>query len=83
MPCLGRCVSVRKTLYLATVTITRLNPTIRCFHTSLFRQGKSRKVAMYKMFSALNSVLRDRVNGNQILQPATMPNEAAEQQLAG
>ena len=35
-----------------------------------------------KMFPALNAVLRDRFLGNQDLRPATVPNEAAEQQLA-
>lgn len=40
-------------------------------------------VAMYKMFSALNTVLRDRSHGNQVLQPATVLSNAAEQQLVG
>lgn len=39
-------------------------------------------VAMYKTFPALNTVLRDRSHGNQALQPATVPSNAAEQQLA-
>ena len=72
-----------QTLYMATVTVTCPNPVIRDFHRCLCRQGKSRKVVMCKLLPVVNVVLRDQVMWHRDLQPATVPNEAAEQWLAG
>ena len=76
-----------QTLYMATVTVTCQNPAIRDFHRCLCRQGKSRKVAvvvaMCKLLPVVNVVLRDQVLWHWDLQPAIVPNEAAEQWLAG
>ena len=69
------------------VTVTRQNPAIRDFHSCLCHQGKSRKVAMVvamcKLLPVLNAMRRDQVLWHWNLQPATVPNEAAEQWLAG
>ena len=60
----GGRASVRRILYLATVTAIRHNPAIRDFHTRLCDKGKPRKVAlvaaMRKLLAVLNAVSRDQ-----------------------
>lgn len=64
-----RCVwggrsSVRRTLYMATLTAIRFNPTLRAFHTRLRAAGKAKKVAivacMRKLLTILNAMVRDK-----------------------
>ena len=57
----GRC-SVRGPLYMATLTATRFNPTIRSFYNRLVDNGKAKKVAltacMRKLLIMLNVMLK-------------------------
>jgi len=54
---------LRRTLYMATLTATRFNPTIRAFYARLLAAGKLKKVAlvacMRKLLSILNAMVRD------------------------
>lgn len=60
----GGRAAVRNTLYMATLTALRHNPTIRLFYERLLRAGKPRKLAhvaaMRKLLLILNSVLKHR-----------------------
>lgn len=55
--------SVRSVLYMATLSATRYNPTIRTFYQRLQHAGKAKKVAlvacMRKLLTILNAMLRD------------------------
>ncbi|HLF89857.1 MAG TPA: IS110 family transposase [Anaerolineales bacterium] len=55
--------SVRKVLYMATLTATKFNPVIRSFYHHLLHQGKKKKVAlvacMRKLLVFLNAMIRD------------------------
>jgi len=59
----GGRVSVRSVLYMAALTATRFNPTIRAFYLRLLENGKEKKVAiiacMRKLLVILNAMLRD------------------------
>ena len=61
----GSRASVRKILYMATVTAISHNPPIRAFYTRLCAKGKPKKVAlvaaMHKLLTVLNAVSRDQV----------------------
>ena len=61
----GGRASVRKILYMATVTAISHNPPIRAFYTRPCAKGKPRKVAlvaaMRKRLTVLNAVSRDQV----------------------
>jgi transposase len=54
---------VRRPLYMATLTATRFNPTIRAFYERLVAAGKPKKVAltacMRKLLVTLNAMVRD------------------------
>jgi transposase len=56
--------TVRKALYMATLTATRHNPKIRNHYQGLLKAGKRKKVAlvacMRKMLCILNAILRDQ-----------------------
>jgi len=58
----GGRASVRRTLYMATLTATKFNPVIKSFYENLLRRGKEKKVAltacMRKLLIILNSILR-------------------------
>ena len=58
--------SVRKVLYMATLTAVRWNPVIRIFHERLCQRGKAKKVAlvaaMRKLLIILNAMMRDQVS---------------------
>jgi transposase len=60
----GGRASVRKALYMATLSATRSNPLIRSFYQRLCQLGKPKKVAlvacMRKLLTILNSMMRDR-----------------------
>ena len=65
---------VRSTLYMASLSATRHNPTIRAFYERLVGSGKPKKVALIactrKLLSILNAVMRDRVRWRS-LHPST------------
>jgi len=56
--------AVRSVLYMATLTATRHNPTIKAFYTRLLKTGKEKKVAlvacMRKLLTILNAIVRNR-----------------------
>jgi transposase len=60
----GGRVSVRNTLYMATLSAVRHNPTLRAFYEHLLRLGKPKKVAlvacMRKLLIILNAMVRDQ-----------------------
>jgi transposase len=55
--------AVRTALYMATISASRFNPTIRCFYERLRQAGKPFKVAivacMHKLLTILNAMVRD------------------------
>ncbi len=55
--------AVRSVLYMATLTATRHNPTIKAFYERLLRTGKEKKVAlvacMRKLLTILNAIVRN------------------------
>ena len=59
----GGRANVRRTLYMATLSAIRFNPTVRAFHTRLRMAGKAKKVAivacMRKLLTILNAMVRD------------------------
>jgi len=62
---------VRSTLYMAALSATRHNPTIRAFYERLVAVGKPKKVALIascarKLLSILNAVMRDQVRWKSI-----------------
>jgi transposase len=65
----GGRAAVRSVLYMATLTATRCNPTIKTFYDRLLAAGKDKKLAlvacMRKLLIMLNAMLRD----NQVWQP--------------
>lgn len=60
----GGRAAVRHTLYMATLSAVRFNPTLRAFHTRLRAAGKAKKVAlvacMRKLLTILNAIVRDK-----------------------
>jgi transposase len=60
----GGRAEVRSVLYMATLSATRFNPTIRTFYQRLVAAGKPKKVAlvaaMRKLLTMLNAILRDK-----------------------
>jgi transposase len=60
----GGRAAVRGVLYMATLTATRFNPTIRAFYQRLCRLGKLKRVAlvasMRKLLTILNALVRDK-----------------------
>ena len=62
----GGRATVRRALYMATLTATRHNPVIRDYYQHLLKQGKAKKVAlvacMRKLLIRLNSILMEKQN---------------------
>lgn len=60
----GGRAEVRSVLYMATLSATRFNPTIRTFYQRLVAADKPKKVAlvaaMRKLLTILNAILRDK-----------------------
>lgn len=58
----GGRIEVRTVLYMATLSATRYNPTIKDFYQRLLAQGKKKKVAltacMHKLLTILNAIVR-------------------------
>jgi len=73
---LGGRATVRRVLYMAALTATRVNPVIRSFYQRLLAAGKCKKVAltacMRKLLVILNAMLRDhrRWNPDLTLMPS-------------
>lgn len=65
----GGRAQVRSVLYMAALTATRCNPTIRAFHARLIAAGKLRKVAlvacMRKLLIILNAMVRNGTRWKQ------------------
>lgn len=62
--------TVRSTLYMATLTATRCNPTVKLWYQNLLAQGKAKKVAlvacMRKLLTVLNAMFRDQKPWNPL-----------------
>jgi transposase len=60
----GGRAAVRHTLYMATLSAVRFNPTLRAFHARLRAAGKAKKVAlvacMRKLLTIINAMVRDK-----------------------
>lgn len=67
---IGGRATVRRALYMATLTATRFNCVIRAHYQKLLAAGKQKKVAlvacMRKMLTILNAMLRKRQSWNKI-----------------
>ena len=65
--------AVRSVLYMATLSATRYNPTIRTFYEHLLAAGKAKKVAivacMRKLLTMLNAMVRDMQAWNPVSAP--------------
>jgi transposase len=59
---IGGRASLRRVLYMATLSATKFNPVIRAFYQSLLKRGKEKKVAlvacMRKMLGIINAMIR-------------------------
>jgi transposase len=66
----GGRANVRRTLYMATLSAVRFNPTLRAFHARLRAAGKAKKVAivacMRKLLTILNAMVRDNAPWREI-----------------
>ena len=71
--CWGGRATVRRVLYMATVTATKWNPVIRAFYQRLCAAGKRKKVAlvacMHKLLTILNAMVRHQCPWREV--PAT------------
>ena len=56
---------VRNTLYMAALTATRFNPTIRHMYQRLLEQGKAKKVALVACMRKLLLILNAMIRNNQ------------------
>ena len=58
----GGRASLRRVLYLATLSASRFNPVIRPFYQNLLKRGKVKKVAlvacMHKLLTIINAMIR-------------------------
>ena len=72
----GGRASVRRTLYMATLTATRYNPAIRTFYLRLRSRGKPAKVALTACMRKLLVILNAIVRSNQPWDPQLHPREA-------
>ncbi len=70
----GGRIEVRTVLYMATLSATRYNPTIKTFYQHLLAKGKKKKVAltacMHKLLTILNAMIRHQEQWNP---PQTSP----------
>lgn len=74
-PIRGGRAEVRAVLYMATLTATRFNPTIKAFYQRLRAKGKPQKVAltaaMRKFLTILNTMVKTKTPWNKNLAPAS------------
>jgi transposase len=70
--CQGGRNSVRKVLYMATISASRFNPVIKRFYEQLLERGKLKKVALIacsrKLMTILNAMVRNNSNWNPKLE---------------
>lgn len=69
----GGRASIRKVLYMATITAIRCNPTIRDFHARLSGSGKKPKVVITACMRKLLIILNAMVRSNAHWQPPAQP----------
>ena len=73
--CKGGRNSVRRVLYMATISATRFNPVIKTFYQRLCENGKRKKVALIacarKMLVILNAMTRNHLSWSQPSQDLT------------
>ena len=74
----GGRVAVRTALYMAALTASRMNPTLKLFYQRLRKAGKPFKVAlvavMRKLLTILNAILRDAKPWNSLtFEPKLIP----------
>ncbi len=70
--CQGGRNSIRKVLYMATISASRFNPVIKQFYEHLLERGKLKKVALIacsrKLMTILNAMVRNNSNWNPKLE---------------
>jgi transposase len=70
--CQGGRNSIRKVLYMATISASRFNPLIKQFYEHLLERGKLKKVALIacsrKLMTILNAMVRNNSNWNPKLE---------------
>jgi len=71
--CQGGRNSVRRVLYMATLSAARFNPVIKQFYDNLCERGKIKKVAMIACARKLLTILNAMVRNNSHWQPKLMP----------
>lgn len=71
--CQGGRNSIRKILYMATISASRFNPVIKNFYDNLLERGKLKKVALIacarKLITILNAMVRNNSSWNPKLEP--------------
>jgi len=71
--CQGGRNSVRRVLYMATISATRFNPIIKQFYDNLCERGKLKKVAIIACARKLLVILNAMVRNNSHWQPKFLP----------
>jgi len=71
--CQGGRNSVRRVLYMATLSATRFNPVIKRFYDNLCERGKVKKVAIIACARKLLTILNAMVRNNSHWQPKLLP----------
>jgi transposase len=71
--CQGGRNSVRRILYMATISATRFNPAIKQFYDNLLEKGKLKKVALIACSRKLLTILNAMVRNNSHWQPKSLP----------
>ena len=71
--CKGGRNSIRKILYMATISASRFNPIIKEFYDNLLKKGKLKKVALIACSRKLITMLNAMVRNNSIWKPKNNP----------
>lgn len=71
--CKGGRNSIRKILYMATISASRFNPIIKAFYDNLLENGKLKKVALIACSRKLIIILNAMVRNNSAWQPKIKP----------
>ena len=71
--CKGGRNSIRKILYMATISASRFNPIIKEFYDNLLKKGKLKKVALIACSRKLITMLNVMVRNNSIWKPKNNP----------
>jgi transposase len=62
----GGRTSVRRVLYMATLSATRFNPRIRAFYIRLLAKGKPKKLALVAAMRKLLTILNTLIKNNEL-----------------